>query len=488
MSLKDGTRIYLMAPVNVEVGQNYESMWDELRRSGFARIRIDGTTYSLDNPPEIDRRRRHSVSVVVDRAVVRAAGRSRIAESAEAALAIGKGVVQVAIENPQADERHWEIRTFNQHLACEPCGRSFEPLTPHNFSFNSQLGWCPECEGLGTQTGAHPAALLRDAGATLADGALLLWPNLNLDLSRRMLGVLSVSTGIPLDVPFERLPSRQRRLILHGTGDRWFEVYAKKKPAKKDKPLFRFQFKGVYPALEDSARLTPGLRFRLNHLVAEIECSACGGSRLRDDASAVRINGLTMDDLCRRPLGALQQTLESWKFKGREKKIAGELLREIKARVKFLNDVGLEYLTLNRIGASLSGGEAQRIRLASQLGSGLCGVLYVLDEPTVGLHPRDNLRLLKALHGLRDLGNTLLVVEHDREVIAGSDMLFDFGPRAGKHGGQVVATGSPREILEAHKIGDGALSFRQKGDSSASQSPPRRTQYKATRRARCPTP
>ncbi len=446
-----GSRIYMLAPVQIDVGQKYETLWDDLRRSGFARIRVDGLTHSLDHPPEIDRRRRHQVAVVIDRAHVRADARSRIAESAEAALALGKGVMQVAMEQPNLDERNWEVHTYNQHLACDQCGRSFEPLTPHNFSFNSQLGWCPECEGLGTQTGAHPAALLGNAQASLADGALLLWPNLDLAISQQMLQVFSADTGIPLDVPFERLSARQRRVIFHGTGDRWFTVDRVKRPRKKDMPWFRFQFKGMYPALEESARLTPNLRHRLSHLVGEIECAACGGSRLRDDAAAVRCKNHTMDDLCRMPLGELQRTLSQWKLDARDKKIAGEILREIKSRVKFLNDVGLEYLSLSRTGASLSGGEAQRIRLASQLGSGLCGVLYVLDEPTVGLHPRDNLRLLKALHGLRDLGNTLLIVEHDREVIAGSDALFDFGPQAGKHGGLVVATGTPQEIQKRAK-------------------------------------
>ncbi|MEM6473912.1 MAG: excinuclease ABC subunit UvrA, partial [Planctomycetota bacterium] len=242
--------------------------------------------------------------------------------------------------------------------------------------------------------------------------------------------------------------SKHRRILFHGLGERWIEVRssdagAKQTPAIK---LFRFQFKGFYPALEAASRLTPGLRGRLEQFVSEIDCSACHGSRLREESAACQFRGRTIGDLVSMPLDRLEPEVRSWKLDRREKKIAGELLREISSRLRFLLDVGLHYLTLHRGAATLSGGEAQRIRLAAQLGSGLCGVLYVLDEPTIGLHPRDNLRLISALHRLRDLGNTLLVVEHDRDVIAGCDHLCDFGPQAGKHGGRIVAKGQPRSV------------------------------------------
>ncbi|MEM7312047.1 MAG: excinuclease ABC subunit A, partial [Planctomycetota bacterium] len=412
------------------------------------RVRINGETHSLDKPPKIDRRRRHIVEAVVDRAVIRKKSRSRIAESCEAALSLGSGVMHVAFADDNRPEKEWQVVVHSQHLACDQCGRSFEPLTPHNFSFNSHLGWCEDCEGLGTQTGANPAALLQDQQMTLADGALLLWPDLAKPVSKLMLEALSRRTGVPLDVPFNQLNARARRILLHGAGETWFEVMPAKKGRGKSKarPMFRFQFKGLYPALEEASRLSPSLRGKLNHLVDEVECSACAGSRLRDDAAAVRFRKLTIDQLCRMPLGELQETVNKWKLNQREKRIANELVREIKNRVRFLNDVGLEYLTIGRTANSLSGGEAQRIRLASQLGSGLCGVLYVLDEPTIGLHPRDNTRLLAALHRLRDLGNTLLLVEHDRDVISGSDQIMDFGPAAGKHGGQIVAEGAPKAL------------------------------------------
>ncbi len=447
MRSEEGARVYLLAPVSIDVGQQYEPLWEELRAAGYARIRVDGVTYPIEEPPQIDRRRKHSVEALIDRAVIRGKSRPRIAESCEAALALGKGVMHVSYADEHRPEREWKTVVHSQHLACDGCGRSFQPLTPHNFSFNSHLGWCPECEGLGTQTGANPAALLRDQQMSLAEGAVKLWPNLDRKLSRLMLTALAKRLGIATDVPFEQLNARARRLIFHGAGDTWIDVLPPGRSTAKTQPLFRFQFKGLYPALEEAARLAPSLRMVLNRFVDEVECSACGGSRLREDAAAVKFRGFTIDQLCRLPFAELQALVDGWKLTTREKKIAQELLREIRERTRFLNDVGLEYLTLGRSANTLSGGEAQRIRLASQLGSGLCGVLYVLDEPTIGLHPRDNARLLKALHRLRDLGNTLLLVEHDRDVIAGSDMIMDFGPAAGKLGGDIVASGSAAQLV-----------------------------------------
>ncbi len=447
----NGTRLYLMAPIGIEVGQSYDALWDELRTRGFHRVRIDGLTVSLDDPPTIDRRRKHHVEVIVDRVIVRGESRSRIAESIEVALSIGQGVMDVAYVSEETPEPNWRVKSHSQHRVCESCGRSFEALTPHSFSFNSYLGWCAVCEGLGTETGANPAALIRNRHLTLQDGALLLWPNIHREVSQWMLKALAQGARISPDVPFEELDARQRRRILHGTGEQWFPVYRNGKAKPRQPALFKFQFKGLYPALEEAARLSPALRTKLEHLVDQVECSACGGSRLREDAAAVRLFDRTIDQLCRQPLGQLQQTVESWKLTKPQQKIAGELLREIQGRVQFLNDVGLDYLTLGRSAATLSGGEAQRIRLASQLGSGLCGVLYVLDEPTIGLHPRDNHRLLKALHKLRDLGNTLVLVEHDREVIEGSDQVVDFGPGAGRKGGEVVAQGTPDVVARRRK-------------------------------------
>ncbi|MEQ8847020.1 excinuclease ABC subunit UvrA [Botrimarina sp.] len=461
MAEPEGTKLQLMAPLELGAGDTYADLFAGLLARGYRRVWVDGQTHELEDPPRIDRRRRHDVAVVADRVTVQASSRRRIAEAVEAALGLGHGVMIAVYPDPEKPENRWRFRVHSQHLSCEACGRAFDPLTPHNFSFNSSLGWCPACEGLGTQTGANPAALLRDEEFTLAQGALLLWPSLNNDTARAMLAALAEQADIPLGVPYRKLSARQRRTLLYGTGEAWISVGeppASTGGAKQKAPTaapavsrLRFQFKGLYPALEEASRLSPRLRAALEHLVDEIECSECGGSRLRDDASAVRFRGLTIEQIVRSPLGELRGTVASWELDTREKKIAGEIVREIKNRLTFLIDVGLEYLTLGRQAPSLSGGESQRIRLASQVGSGLVGVLYVLDEPTIGLHPRDNARLIAALHKLRDLGNTLLVVEHDKEVVAAADRILDFGPAAGAGGGRVVAEGSPEQVSKKRK-------------------------------------
>ena len=447
MSAAEGERLYLLAPLEIQVGEQYETLWDEIRAGGYARVRVDGVTYSIDNPPKIDRRRKHAVEVVVDRVVIRQDGRSRIAGSVENALALGRGVLRVAHVRDDALEHHWQVDTHSQHYACDRCGRSFEPLSPHHFSFNSPLGWCPSCEGLGVQTGANPAALLRDPKHSLIDGAVDLWPTARQPLFAAMLDAWGRGAGVPTDVPFEQMGARHRRLVMHGTGEQWFEVrLGDERKSRQARPSLRFQYKGLYPALEEASRLSPAFRGRLEHLVDEVECAVCSGSRLRDDAAAAQLRGHTIDELCRWPLGRLLPFFKQWELTGTERKVAGELVREITNRVQFLLDVGLEYLTLARPAPTLSGGEAQRIRLAAQVGSGLCGVLYVLDEPTIGLHPRDNRRLIDALKKLRDLGNTLLLVEHDREVIDNADQLLDFGPQAGRNGGEIVARGAPAVV------------------------------------------
>ncbi len=451
MALEEGTRALLLAPIECGAGEGSLDTWQSLRSTGYQRVRVNGITQSLDEVGALDPRRSHEVQVVVDRIVIDPKERSRISDSVEQALSLGVGVIQVAIADADREEVTWETVTHSQHLVCGSCGRSFVTLSPHHFSFNSAVGWCPQCEGLGTQTGTNPAALLSSPIATLEEGASLLWPSVDKKVSQWMLQSLSRQTGIPLDVPVEQMSVSHRRMLFHGTGARWIDVRSeeeKKTKAKKaaTPALFRFQFKGFYPALEEASRLTPGLRGKLELYVDEIDCSACDGSRLREDSAAARFRDMTIADVVHMPLDRLAETIDSWKLDTREKKIAGELIREIKSRVRFLLDVGLDYITMHRGAATLSGGEAQRIRLAAQLGSGLCGVLYVLDEPTIGLHPRDNIRLLGALHRLRDLGNTLLVVEHDHDVIAGSDYLCDFGPRAGRYGGRIVAEGPPKKI------------------------------------------
>ncbi|MGL6194918.1 MAG: excinuclease ABC subunit UvrA, partial [Thermoguttaceae bacterium] len=447
MMLDPNKRLLIAAPLIVDVGQQYQTLWNRLKEAGFVRVRVDGKTYKLDAVPEMDRRRKYAVEVIVDRIVLSEdrSGRGRISESVETALEFGNGVVHVIEVDPKRDEADWKMMKQSRHLSCDRCGRSFEPLTPHHFSFNSPLGWCPHCEGLGVQSGANPLMFIRDPKLTLAKGAVALFPDVNEPLFNVMLAAFSEKTGIPIDVPFDQLDARFRRMIFHGTGDTWFstDTTSNTLPTQFH---FKFQFKGLYPALEEAGRLVPALRGRLEYMVDEVECGVCLGSRLRDDVAAVRFLGETMDQMCRRPLADLIKLFEDWVPNDTERKIAGDLLEEVYNRLRFLIDVGLEYLTLSRPSPTLSGGETQRIRLAAQIGSGLVGVLYVLDEPTIGLHPRDNMKLVSALHKLRDLGNTLLLVEHDKEVIEGADTLVDFGPKAGKFGGEIVAAGSPKVV------------------------------------------
>ena len=444
-----GTRLLLLAPMAVEVGQSYDKVWERLQGQGFRRVRVDGATYTLDAVPEMDRRRKHDVAIVVDRISVARDARKRIAESIESALDLGQGWLHVARIVDDKPETEWPVERFSLHRTCHNCLRSFEDLTPNHFSFNSSLGWCPACEGIGTQQGTNLSALIADPRRTLVDGAVAAWPDpADNKLFRRMLHAMSRDLGIPLDTPFEKLDPRHQRYILFGAGDRWITLDdgTSGTPAR-DK--VRFQYKGLYPAVEEAARVSFSYRVKLEHLAGEVACSACRGSRLRDDAAAVQFGGKTLQEICELPLGECLEFFRGMKLTGSSRKIAGELLREVMGRLSFLVDVGLHYLSLSRTMPTLSGGESQRIRLAGQVGRALTGVLYVLDEPTIGLHPRDNGRLLSALKRLRDLGNTVILVEHDREVLEAADCLYDFGPGAGRFGGTIVGRGAPGALKRA---------------------------------------
>lgn len=443
LTLPDGTKVYLMAPIARPQIDNYASLWRELESTGFARMRVDGVTYEIADPPKIDRRRHHLVEVIVDRTIIRHNQRSRIADAVEAALDLGKGVMHVAHVDAETDETKWRIDRYNQHFACDRCGRSFEELTPNHFSFNSPIGWCKSCEGLGVQAGGSGMSLSQRPGMSLRQGAITAWPPMY-DPENPFVGAIESvarNTGFSLDDPFEDFDPDHRRTLLQGTGEEWFDL--------PDLPGVRFQYKGIYPAITEASRTSWVYRQRLSDLVGEVPCATCKGSRLREDASAVRFRDRTIHAWCQLGLGEALTAFESLKLTKVDQQIAGELVREIRDRLRFLVDVGLHYLTLARPMPSLSGGEAQRIRLASQLGSGLTGVLYLLDEPTIGLHPRDNHLLLRALQKLRDLGNTLILVEHDREVIASADHLVDFGPGAGRLGGQIVAAGTPTGVSKS---------------------------------------
>ncbi len=458
LSLAEGTKLYIMAPLERKGQEKYETLWEEIRRAGYVRMRVDGKSFGVDEPPAIDHRRKHKIEVVVDRNVVKAGTRTRVAEAVEQALDLGRGVMHIGYVDADKDETKWKVEKYSQHLACDRCNLSFEPLNPHHYSFNSPLGWCPTCEGLGVQHGANANLLVRDTALSLRSGALAGWPSLEKSSPWLPFAeAIATHAGFDLDTPYDQLDPSHVRAILHGTGETWLPISrdaeSSKRSAKRTRsvlaPPVKFQYKGLFPAVDEASRVSFVYRQRLEHLVDEVPCSTCQGSRLRSDAAATRFTGLSLGDLCAKPLGDTLAHFRKLDLSKHDRQIAGEVLREIGNRLQFLIDVGLDYLSLARSGPTLSGGEAQRIRLASQIGSGLTGVLYVLDEPTIGLHPRDNERLLVALKNLRDLGNTLVVVEHDREVILAADYLLDFGPGAGGQGGEITAAGTPKQVLKS---------------------------------------
>ncbi len=491
LSLGEGARVMLLAPIEPTGQESYDHMFRRERANGYARVRIDGEVHTLDETIEIDTRRRHRVELVVDRIVIAKRQRGRVADSVEQALSVGNGVMLAAIVEPEtggANAPSGRARTdakarsskrrggrsvsrasesefrFSQHHSCDQCGRSYEELTPHHFSFNSRMGWCEACEGLGVQQGATPAAIVVHPTRSIRDGAIGGWGVLEAGSQLLVLAeALAGHIGLDLDCTWNDLPEAHRLAILHGCGDEWISLAAttQRAPAKRTRGKkvvatgsstastlrdVRIRWHAFFPTIHRATRSSWQYRKRLESLVTEVACDACAGGRLRRDSAAVRLGGATIHDVCLWPLSETLSWFAALKLPARERKIAGELLHEVTSRLTFLVDVGLDYVGLHRTATTLSGGESQRIQLASQIGTGLTGVLYVLDEPTIGLHPRDNARLTRALRRLRDLGNTLLVVEHDRDVIDSADHVLDFGPGAGSFGGEITAAATPKRL------------------------------------------
>ena len=442
LALPAGRRILLIAPVLRERKGEHQELLQSLRAQGFLRARIDGAVRELDEPLRLDLRRKHTIEVVVDRLTVRPGLRTRLAESFETALRLGQGVACVApMDAPDAD-----LVTFSSQYACPHCGYSLDELEPRLFSFNSPVGACPECDGLGTQTFFDPAKVAR-AERSLRDGAVRGWDARNAAYFR-MIRALARHFGFSLDTPFGRLPKRARDIILHGSQEPVRFEYV---DAAGRRSRARHPFEGVLPIMRRRYRDTASLAVReeLARYRSQRDCPACGGERLNEAARHVHLAGTTLPQLLRLPVHAALAHFRGLKLRGRRGRVAAKVVGEIEQRLSFLADVGLDYLSLERRAETLSGGEAQRIRLASQIGAGLVGVTYILDEPSIGLHQRDNARLLDTLERLRDLGNTVLMVEHDESAIRRADHVVDLGPGAGVHGGRVVAAGAPAAIERA---------------------------------------
>ena len=428
LAMPEGRRILLLAPFDPSRHEGYETQLRHARNDGFARVRIDGKVRDLTEDFELDKRLRHHVELVVDRIAIAAKGRGRLAESVERALELSAGEIVIA----GADDNE-EVR-YSRRFSCPDCGRSFAPLVPQSFSFNHQDGMCTVCEGLGTGEGLDRDALIPDRRLSVRQGAIEAWgPIAKGSPLNTVLVAAGAALGFDLETPVGRMTADARRALFFGAPAQSIDL--------PDGSSLRYG--GILPTVDEVARQVP----RYKSMLREVDCSACEGSRLKSESRAVRLRqSTTIVDLVRRPITECLEFFDQLELDSRESAIAGELLSEVQNRLRFLERVGLGYITLDRRAATLSGGEGQRIRLAGQIGSGLTGVLYLLDEPTIGLHPRDNKRLLGALEELRDLGNTVVVVEHDRDTLEGADYIVDIGPGAGVEGGQVVASGTPAEL------------------------------------------
>ncbi len=444
LALPEGKRIMILAPVVTERKGEHLHVFKELLGNGFIRARIDGLVVDLDNPPTLDKKKKHTVEAVVDRLRVRPDMQQRLAESFETALNLSDGIAVVAdMDDDEAPEL-----VFSARFACPVCGYSISELEPRMFSFNNPAGACSECDGLGVKQFFDPELVVADDELTLAEGAIRGWDRRNIYYFH-MLSSLADHYGFDVESPFRALKKKHRDAILYGSGSERIDFsYVND---RGDVIHRSHRFEGVIPNMERRYHETDSsmVRENLQRYLRTADCPACAGTRLREESRHVFIGKVNLPEVTS---GSVESTLayfDKLKLKGRRGEIAEKILKEIRARLQFLVDVGLNYLTLDRSADTLSGGEAQRIRLASQIGAGLVGVMYILDEPSIGLHQRDNERLLRTLTHLRDLGNTVLVVEHDEEAIRSADFIIDIGPGAGVHGGEIVAKGSLEDIVGA---------------------------------------
>ncbi|MCZ6508674.1 MAG: excinuclease ABC subunit UvrA [Acidobacteria bacterium] len=439
LALPAGTRLVLYAPYVRGKKGEYKQQLKQMTREGFIRARIDGETVDLTGePPELDKKKKHDIDIVIDRLVVKDGIESRLTDSIETALRVGDGLIVVAPSGLPEE-------TLSQHYACVNCGANLAEVTPRLFSFNSPYGACPKCSGLGNLRAIDGGMVVVDRERSIDAGAVAPWKSGPKSWRRQMVQTLADELGFSLDTPWQELPAEVRDVLLHGSGDKEMTFELK---GKKSSYTWRGKYEGVIPRLERRYRETesPAIRTELEKYMSIRPCDACDGRRLRPEALAVKVAGKGVDELSSTTIAELRTFFADLGLDARQRAIAGKIVQEIEDRLSFLDNVGVGYLNLGRSSATLSGGESQRIRLATQVGSKLMGVLYVLDEPSIGLHQRDNERLLSTLRGMRDLGNSVLVVEHDADTIRAADWVIDLGPGAGEHGGEIVAEGTPQEI------------------------------------------
>lgn len=448
MELPDGTRLFLLAPIVRGRKGEYRKEFAELLKNGFQRVKVNGTFHELEDPPKLDKKFKHDIDVVVDRIIVREGMQQRLAESFETALGLAQGIAIAEYADLEPGETEARRINFSANFACPVSGFSIPEIEPRLFSFNNPFGACPSCDGLGEQLKIDAAMIIPDKDLGLLDGAIAPWAKSTSPYQTQTLQALAAHYRFDLTKPWNKLPENIQDIILHGTGDEEIQfLYDDGMRTYKTKKTFE----GVIPNLDRRYRETDSawVREEIARFQSAAPCPACGGKRLKPQSLAVKIAGLDISQAGEFSIrkagdwfGGVNKTLTK-----QQKEIAARILKEINDRLNFLNDVGLDYLSLGRASGTLSGGESQRIRLASQIGSGLTGVLYVLDEPSIGLHQRDNERLLVTLRRLRDLGNSVIVVEHDEDAILTADHVIDMGPAAGVHGGRVIAEGTPAEVM-----------------------------------------
>ncbi len=446
LAMPEGTRIQILAPLVRGRKGEYKELFRRVQAEGYLRVRVDGAIRSLDEDIVLDKNVKHTIEAVVDRLVVSPKIRTRLTDSVETALKFGEGLVLVNI--PDEDDR-----LFSEHFACHDCGISLEEIEPRLFSFNSPYGACPVCSGLGTNLEIDPDKVVPDPSLSILRGAIRAWGTPHGKWYTMQIGTLAETFKVDLALPFGKLPKSFQEIVLYGSGMRSF-TYQYESASGRMSGEYNAPFEGVIPNLMRRHKQTESAAVRswIESFMRAVPCGACNGARLRKEALAVTFRGRNINEVTTISIGETLRFFSSLELTGYEEAIARQILKEIRQRLTFMNNVGLDYITLHRVTGTLSGGEAQRIRLATQIGSQLVGVLYILDEPSIGLHQRDNQRLLDTLIALRDLGNTVLVVEHDRETMLHADHIVDLGPGAGVHGGRVVAEGSPAAVMESDSL------------------------------------